>query len=261
MKRFIVSAVCSLQALVLQAQPPVEPTPFPSLRADDPAVPNGQSEPSKESADDYSNLTLKFGTGQGPAVEFGKVPPDAKYPIWLLIEPDGIQFLQTQKEIAEHRGTFHNDALLLGCATAKFEGAASDQNTEFNLNCEDFLMLGRYGTKQELGVTGAALHYSTKTKQLRMTGTEELPLEYEARDAASHTLLQADEIILQLHEDSFQLSVRGAQALEIHALPEAEKDFFGNPAGEDFDVPTYDPGFQEPKPTPEPIPQKFNPDR
>jgi hypothetical protein len=246
MNRLIFAAIygllLSLPVSSLQAQKPVELDEAPVFRA----------EPQR------NELTLQLGTGQ--QVHEQEPSADlAKYPIWLLIKPDGIQFLQNQEEIATNQNAIPRNAFLLGCMTVKFEGASVEQKPNFQLSCEEFLLMGRYGTKQNLDVKGASLTFSTKSKQIRLTGTEKLPLELHSIDEASETRMRADEITLQLdsglatvtrfetrnyldpksgqqktaqfpiteqrsYGSNFQLSARNITALEVIANPAPEED-------------------------------------
>jgi hypothetical protein len=242
--------VAALQVVSLQAQSPES---FPTLEVQEPL--NGTT-PVPQPVPDP--LTPQPATGQN--VQQEKPSEFTKYPIRLLIKPDGIQFQQTQEEIATNQNAIPPNAFLLGCVTVNFKGAAGEPKPDFQLSCEDFLLMGSFGTQQNLDVKGASLSYSTQTQQIQLQGSDELPLEFHSVDAASETRMQADEIKLQLQPggrpfirrrseesrvanehvrvaaSSFQVSAKNITALEAISNPAPKQDFS---AGED--APIWDP--------------------
>lgn len=300
MKRFTLAAgtgsllfVVALQVLNLQAQKPVE-SPSPVLQLPNATAPITQPVPDKDFKQPVDELTLQHGKGQ---TVHGQEPAAdlARYPIWILIKPEGIQFLQTQDEIAANQNAIPPNAFLLGCVTVNFTGASVEQTPDFQLKCEDFLLMGRYGTKQNLDVKGASLTYSTKSKQIQLKGTEELPLEAHSVDEASETRMQADEIFLQLESgprtvtryvptsvlksghqmteyvpvtqqigegSSFHLSARNISNLEVIAIPARGGDApVWNPdASAKEKLPVYYGPTPDPISTP-PFDESFQPSR
>lgn len=285
MKHFTIAAICGslLFVAALQAQNPLQPVAdpdFPGTSSTPLAVdPPAYRDPQPASRNAPQPLQPQTGPHDPKPA-----PPDelAKYPVWLLIKPDGIQFLQTLEEIATNRNTIPPHAFLLCCVTANFKAAAGEQQPEFQLTCEDFLLRGRYGSKQSLEVKGASLEFSTRTQQVQLRGSEELPLESHSLDAASETRMRAEEINLQLNGSpinetryetmsyvdaktgeervikkpvvtqiargtSFQISAKNITSLETIASPERTS---GRSA--DGDAPMRDP--QTPKPVPDNIP-------
>jgi len=176
-------------------------------------------------------------------------PELAKYPIWLLIKPDGVQFLQTQEEIATNRHTIPPNAFLIGCRSATFKAGAFDEfapagaapETErndsqrtFNLSCDVFTLKGRYGTRQQIEVTGATLSFSTASQQIHLHADKPQPLEFHSWDESAENRMQADEITLQLHADGFQMSAEGASGVEINPNPDPKKQPKPTPKAQGF---------------------------
>lgn len=171
-------------------------------------------------------------------VEKAQPEPDpelAEYPIWLLIKPDGVRFLQTEEEIATNHHAIPPNAFLIGCRSAEFkagtvadfEGVEKPENGDgkraFQLNCKDFTLKGSFGTKQTLEVTGDTLAFATETQQIQLQGAEKQPLEFHSWDESAENRMQADEITLQLHADGFQMSAKGTSSLEINPNPDPGK--------------------------------------
>lgn len=299
MKRYTIAAICGslLFIAALQAQSPLQPVADPGFVSPRPA-PLSVDPPTYR--DPQPSTPPVF--DDGPNLQPGKVPHDpkpaaadelAKYPIWLLIKPDGVQFLQTQEEIATNRNTIPPHAFLLCCVTANFKAAAGEQQPEFQLTCEDFLLRGRYGSKQNLDVKGASLNFSTRTQQVQLRGSEELPLELHTVDVASETRMQADEILLQLNESpinetryvtmtvvdpktgrqsevkkpvveliargtSFQLSAKNITTLETNANPATGVDTPMRNSNPLTPVPNNAPIYRDPSFKPAPKPQNIN---
>ena len=203
MKPLSLAATCGTLLFVaaLNAQTPLQPAADPGFSRPGPTPP-AYRDPQPADRPEFD---------EGSTVQPGNVPHDpkpatpdefAKYPIWLLIKPGGIRFLQTREEIAMDRNAIPPDAFLLGCVTVKFEGAAGEQKPDFKLDCDDFLLLGRFGTQKHLEVKGAALSFATKSQQIQFKGSEALPLEIHSIDAVSESRMRAEEVILQLDSGS-----------------------------------------------------------
>ncbi|MBD3672100.1 MAG: hypothetical protein HUJ26_01125 [Planctomycetaceae bacterium] len=174
-----------------------------------------------------------------------------EYPIWLVIKPEGVRFLQTEEEIALHQNQIPLDAFLVGCQQATFEASSNAEKRAFDLKCEKFVLMGSYGAKQHVEAKGAALSYSTTNDQLQLSGAEKQPVEARLNGQESTTLLSAEQIKLNLHhgpitktkdvpvrkgqyqavtEESdlplthFQLSAEKIISLEIHPSPTPQKN-------------------------------------
>lgn len=146
-------------------------------------------------------------------------PATEKYPMWLLLKPDGVQFLQSDEELATNLSSIPANAFLVGCFEPKFEGVVANEKPDFQLTCQEFMLKGRYGTPQTVLIKGAELRYSTLTRKIELKGSDEIELTCKIENGQMDSHLLADEITFQLHDDSFQVSVKGSTSLEIDAYP------------------------------------------
>jgi hypothetical protein len=218
-----------------------DPLAFAEPRSDAPPVLTGPVSPPKTAN------TLSVQPDQEQEPEQPELAAElAQYPIWLLIQPDGVQFLQTEEEIATHFHSIPPNSFLLGCQSASFEAGPAEESLlgesgqtsparAFRLKCEDFVLKGSYGTKQQLEVTGNSLDYSTESEQILLKGTEESSLEYLSVDESASTRMQADQIVLQLHSDRFQVSAKGASGVEIEPNPDPSEQRKPKPGPPGFD--------------------------
>jgi len=123
------------------------------------------------------------------------------YPIWLLIQPQGVRFLQSDEEIAVHQNSIPHHAFLVGCHEAEFKAVRDAEDRSFLLSCQDFALLGSYGTKQFAEIKGMSLAYSTKTNQIQLQGEKDAPVEARLNHPDTETLMQAEVINLTLKSD------------------------------------------------------------
>ncbi|MDB4680240.1 MAG: hypothetical protein P8M30_12150 [Planctomycetaceae bacterium] len=54
-----------------------------------------------------------------------------EYPVWLLIQPQGVRFLQSDEEIAIHQNQIPANAFLIGCHEAEFKAATVAKDRSF----------------------------------------------------------------------------------------------------------------------------------
>jgi hypothetical protein len=139
-----------------------------------------------------------------------------EYPIWLMIQPQGVRFLQSDEEIAIHQNQIPANAFLIGCHEAEFKAVSDAKDRSFQLDCKDFALLGSYGTKQHVEIKGASLAYSTQSQQVELTGDKELPLEYRLSHLASESVLKAERITLSLLEDRYRTTATNVELIEIY---------------------------------------------
>lgn len=196
----------------------LQPTPDPVLPRSGKSR-SQNTDPGFESVDPFSADTKLKEVKPLPEMAF-----DSSAPIWLLISPAGVRFLQTPDEVMKHQQSVPSDSFLVGCHEFSMNGVPGEQRPDFALVCKQTVLFGAYGTAKVLNATAGELKFETKSQSVQLSGQEEQPVKLMINDPNGDQMnVQAQKLIIQLSEESYQMSVSDAK-FELSTEPVGNRD-------------------------------------
>lgn len=173
----------------------------------------------------------------------------ARHPVWIVVKPDGLHFVQSSEEL---KGIQQNptNAFLIACREFEMKAASSDGEPGFVLDCRQAAVYGKYGTWKFVEMEGQNLHYETRERILQLSGSDDKSVRFSVEDGGEMTA-SAAQIQLQLGDTDYRMRATGVQ-MEFHAKPVRPVQ----PAGHS-DAPVFRPYYNALPPDAVPVPPPY----